>query len=228
MLYNRPSCECAIANAGINLDGAFEQRDRGWGAYRSGRRAVRLQGVERGRGGLLERCRVLLHGRKRFADACPELCREPAEDAQHVFFPRGLELFLVEQVAGRAVLRAQAEDVLRAQAGNRSADDRSAGGALANIARHIVGHGPGLRTAHQLQCPADAIVGNDAEKRRLPELDRKSLPERFIEHWIASPVGEVGQNDRVLVGQRCRTMKIEPHRNRDRDADDGNDSRQTR
>src|SRR6185295_349378 len=205
----------------INLDRAFEQRDRCRRAYCAIRRAVRLQRVERGRAGLFERCRVLPHGRQRFADACPELRREPAEDVHHVFFPRCLELFLVEQIAGRAVLRAQAEDVLRAEARNRSPDDRGAPRAHADVARYVVGQRRRWRLAHQLQRSADAVVGDDAQKRRLPELYRESLSERLIEHRVTRPVDEVRQDDRVFVRQRWRTVKIQPPRDYRGDDDDG-------
>ena len=203
----------------IDLDGAFEQRDRRWRADRAIRRAVGLQRVERGGAGLLERCRVLPHGGQRFADACPELRRELAEDVQDVFFPRRLDLFLVEQVAGRAVLRAQAEDVLRAEARNRSPDHRGAAGADADVARHIVGQRRRRRLPHQLQRPADAIVGDEAEKRRLPELHGESLSKRLVEHRVARRVDEVGEHDGVFVGQRRRTAKIRPRRDCGRDDD---------
>jgi hypothetical protein len=89
---------------GVDADGTFEKRDsrcRRWRVYRS---AVRLQRIQRGGGGILERRRVLLDGCERFADARPEFRRQLGEDAQNVFFACRLELLLVEQIPGRAVL----------------------------------------------------------------------------------------------------------------------------
>ena len=93
--------------------------------------------------------------------------------------------------------------------------------AHADVARHVVGQPRRWRLAHQLQRSADAVVGDEAEKWRLPELHRQSLSQRLVEHRVAGPVDEVGQNDRVLVGQRWRTAKIEPRPRLRRDDDDG-------
>ncbi len=63
-------------------------------------------------------------------------------------------------------------------------------------------------------------LGDHAEERRLPELDRESLSQRLIEHWIAGRIGEIAEDDRVPAGQLRRPVEEhaaggERHRGRD-------------
>ena len=128
---------------GIDLDRALEQRDRG-GRIRPRhqtfiRRAVRLQRVERRRRRLLERRIVLLDGRERFADARPERAGDLAQRVQDLFLPRRLHLLLVEDVAGAAVLGAQAQHVLASEAGNRAFERRRRSPVRSQISRATSG-----------------------------------------------------------------------------------------
>jgi hypothetical protein len=50
----------------------------------------------------------------------------------------------------------------------------------------------------------NAFVRDEAEERRLGELHRESLPKRVVEDGVARRVGEIGQDDRVFVGQLGR------------------------
>ena len=59
--------------------------------------------------------RVFLDGGERFSNSRPETGRNLTECAQDLFFACRLRLLFGEDVAGRAVLRAQAEDVLTAE-----------------------------------------------------------------------------------------------------------------
>ena len=77
--------------------------------------AVGLQRFKRRRRRFLERRRVFLDGGERFANSRSETRRNLTECAQDIFFPCRLRLLVGEDVAGRAVLRAQAEDVLTAE-----------------------------------------------------------------------------------------------------------------
>ena len=65
----------------------------------------------------------------------------------------------------------------------------------------------GLR--HQRQRLRDALIRNQAQKRRLLQLRRKPLPQRAVKNRIAGSVGEVGQNDRVFFGELRRTTMQE-------------------
>ena len=144
---------------------------------------------------------MLLDGGERFAHSRSETGRNLAECAQDLFFPRRLRLLVGEDVAGRAVLRAQAEDVLTAERRDRSFQDGGAAGPDAHALRDVGGQSCIRRLVHQRQRSADAFVGDEAEERRLLQLHRESLSQRLVEHRIAGRVGELGEHDRVLVGQ---------------------------
>ena len=69
---------------------------------------------------------MLLDGGERFAHSRSETRRHLTECAQDIFFPRRLRLLVGEDVARRAVLRAQAKDVLTAERRDRSFQDGGA------------------------------------------------------------------------------------------------------
>ena len=54
-------------------------------------------------------------------------------------------------------------------------------------------------TPHELQGLIDFALGNQAEKGRLLELYRKSLPQRVVEHRIARLVVEICEHNCVFV-----------------------------
>ena len=77
-----------------------------------------------------------------------------------------------------------------------------------------------LGLAHERQGLRDALIRNQAQKRRLLQLRRKSLPQRAVKNGIAGGVGEVGQNDGVFFGELGRvSMQEEICRTRCRDQD---------
>ena len=164
--------------------------------------AVGLQRFERRRRRILERHRVSLDGGERFANSRSEPRRHLAECAQHIFFPRRLCLLVGEDVPGRAVGCAQPEDVLAAKRRNRSLQDRRTARPNAHDPRNVGGQSCIRRLVHQWQRSSDALVGDQAEERRLLELHRKALSQRFVEHRIAGRVGELSEHDAVLVGER--------------------------
>src|SRR5204862_3748233 len=45
--------------------------------------------------------------------------------------------------------------------------------------------------------------------RRLRQLYRQPLPKRAVKHGVAGPVDEIGEDNRVLVGEFRRPVKIE-------------------
>ena len=101
------------------------------------RGAVGLQRFERRGCRFLERRRVFLDGGERFTDSRPEAARNLTECTQDVFLPRRLRLLVGENVAGRAVLCAQAEDVLAAERRDRPLQDRRARGPDADLLRDL-------------------------------------------------------------------------------------------
>ena len=151
---------------------------------------------------------MFLDGRQRFANPRSEFRGELAEDVQHVFLPRRRELLLVEEISGSAVFGAETEHVLRAEARNRSRDDRRAAGTDAEVARDIAGQSRAGGLPHQLERLADAFRRHDAQKRRLLELHGEPLAQRLVEHRVAGRVREIGEDDGVLVGQLRRAMQV--------------------
>ena len=59
---------------------------------------------------------------------------------------------------------------------------------------------PGIfRLRHQSQRLRHTLVRKQAQKRRLLQLCRQPLPQRTVEDRIARGVGELGENDAVLL-----------------------------
>ncbi len=66
---------------------------------------------------------------------------------------------------------------------------------------------PGIfRLRHQSQRLRHTLVRKQAQKRRLLQLCRQPLPQRAVEDRIASGVGELGEDDAVLLGQAVRSL----------------------
>ena len=72
----------------------------------------------------------------------------------------------------------------------------------------IVGQSRAGGLPHQLERLADAFLRYDAQKRRLLELHREPLTQRFVEYRVAGRVREIGEDDGVLVGQLRRAMQV--------------------
>ena len=71
----------------------------------------------------------------------------------------------------------------------------------------------------------DALIGDEAEKRGLLQLNRESLSQGAVEHRIAGLVGEVAEHDRILVAQRglSRIENVAHSGQGDRGGGSGND-----
>ena len=63
------------------------------------------------------------------------------------------------------------------------------------------------RTAHQMQRFSYFAIGQNIEEGRLSEFDAERLLERVIEDRVAGGVGEVGEHDRVFLGERRRVRR---------------------
>ena len=59
-------------------------------------------------------------------------------------------------------------------------------------------------------------VGHEAEERRLLQLHGQSLSQCFVEHRVARPIREVGEDDHVLVGESRGGLEIEIRRGEQR------------
>ena len=162
---------------------------------------------------------MFLDGGERFAHSRPEPARNLTQCAEDIFLSCRLRLLVGENVAGGAVRRAQSEDVLTAEARDRSFQHGGAPCPDAHALRNVGSQSRIRRLVHQWQRSSDALLRDQAEERRLLELHRESLPQRFVEHRIAGRVGELGEHDRVLVGQRRGAAAVDRARDGGRDND---------
>src|SRR6266511_935678 len=159
----------------IERDRTLEEWQSPWPDEFPHRGAVGLQRFERRRRHFLERPRMFLDGGERFSNPRSKARRNLTECAQYLFFPCRLRLLVGKDVAGRAMLRAQAEDVLTAEHRDRSFQDGGAGGPDAHALRNVGSQSRLRRLVHQQQGVADALIGDEAEKRGLLKLNCESL-----------------------------------------------------
>src|SRR5205814_1688485 len=74
-------------------------------------------------------------------------------------------------------------------------------GSLTKFLRNFRSQPRIFRLTHQWQHLPDSRLRDQAEKRRLLELDSQPLAQRVVEHWIASLIVEICEDDSVLVRQ---------------------------
>ena len=65
-----------------------------------------------------------------------------------------------------------------------------------------------VRLAHQLQGLAHALIGNEAEERRLLELDGQALAQGVVKNGVTGFVGEVGEDDGVRFAERVGFFRV--------------------
>src|SRR5438477_5324913 len=100
---------------------------------------------------------------ERLTDSGPEFIDDLTQCIQNVLLLRGLYLFLIKDVSGAAVLRAQTQNVLASEAGNGAFKDSGTPGPLANFPSELRGQ-PRIRLlAHETQCLLDPLVGDETE-----------------------------------------------------------------
>src|SRR5208337_3228697 len=112
-----------------------------------------------------------------------------------------------QRFSSGAVDRFQSEQVLRPDLRDGAIERRRAGGALADFASQLMRQPRFFGLGHQSQGLSDALIGKQIEKRRLLQLRRERLPQRAIKNLIARGVGEVGENDRVFVGELWKAAR---------------------
>ena len=169
--------------------------------------AVRFKCLERPCRRVFERFIMLCNRSERFADTCSERAGDQAQCAQHVFFPSGLHLLLVEDVPSAAVPGAQSQNILASETGQRAFQDGSARGSLADLLCDLGSQRRVSRLTHQMQRPLNTLLRNEAEKGRLFELHGEALAECSVEHWIACPVFEISEDDRIFLRKSGRRVK---------------------
>src|SRR5208283_1519795 len=146
---------------------------------------------------------------KRFTDAGPEFTGNLTEGIQYIFFSRSLYLFLSKNVSSAAVLGAQPQHVLAPETRNRTIEHGRAAGPLADFPGDLWGKSRIGWLAHETQCLLDALVRNEAEEGRLFQLDCQTPTKRLVKHRVAGRVDEVGEHNRVLVGEFRHAVQIE-------------------
>src|SRR4029453_8075220 len=106
---------------GVNVDrptkqGYGRRAAGGEGQFLAG--AVSLQGLERRCRTIGKRRRMLLHCRERFPQPSSEFTNDLTQGVQDVFSLRRLDLLLIENASGVAVLGTQAQDKLAPKGGD--------------------------------------------------------------------------------------------------------------
>lgn len=156
----------------------------------------------------------LQHRIQRFAQFLSQSGGRPAHGVEHFFLLPRLLLLLRQRISGRAVHRLQSNHVIPSQTRNRARDIGFASDSLAKVARYS-GRKPRIRRLiHQAKRLPHALLGDDAEERRLFKLHVQTLPERVVKNLIASRVAEIAKNDRVGCTQRLHLLSAgQPHGN---------------
>ena len=142
---------------------------------------------------------MLFHCGQRFAEPDSQLSSHLAQRAKDVLFLGRLRLLFGEHVPVPAVLCAQTQNVLASKACDGAFQNRGASGPLTDVSgdsrSQACIHGP----AHQRQHALDLPVCQQAQKRRLLQLDRQTLTQGVVEHRIAGLIHEVGKHNGVLI-----------------------------
>ena len=138
------------------------------------------------------------------------------EGVQDVFSPRRLDLLLIENASGVAVPGAQAQHILASKAGDRAFQNSGACRSLADLLSDLRSQPRLFRLSHQRQRLLDLPVRNQAEERRLLKLHGQSLAQRVVKYRIAGLVLKIREDDRVLLRESRRPVKIDVPCDRER------------
>ena len=137
---------------------------------------------------------------------------------QHIFFSVGLSLLASERIAGRNIGCFQSDDILASNAIDAAVQHGLDAIALTDFAADVAGDAVAGAAAHELQCLADLLVGKDVQIRGLPQIDGQRFLESAIEDGVGGSVYEIGNQDRIFLGERVAAL--EKH-----EADAGGDQR---
>ena len=91
--------------------------------------------------------------------------------------------------------RFEADHVVTPQARNRAGQHRLQPLALTDFAADFRRHAFIGRAIHQAQRPTHAVVREQIQKRRLPQIHRQRFFERTVKDRIACLVVEIGEQD---------------------------------
>ena len=110
-----------------------------------------------------------------------------------------LDLLARDGLAAGRAHRLQVDHVVAAEARDRPDQQRLDALSLGDLAREIPRHPLVRRPSHVAKSLPDAFLGDDVQERALSQLHRHGLPERPVEDLVAGRVGEVRDEDAVLV-----------------------------
>ncbi len=194
----------------IDCDGVLEVRNRCRRTMREQsdlRRTIRLQGFQRRRGCLLQRCRVLLDAGQRLTEPLSHLNRNPTQRLQNSFLPFCLCLLFRHDVSRSAVSGAQPQNVLAAEHCDGAFQNRGTTGSLTDLAGDLRSKPRLGRPVHETEYLLRSLVRDETEERRLFQLHRQSLAERLVKYRIACLVLKLSQDHRILRGEFCWPAK---------------------
>ena len=201
-----------MANVGIELDRPLEVRNRfetrHFAAFVE-RERVGMERVERRRRRPRQRHVELLDGCERFAQLLTQPRGRSAERRQHLLLAGRFGLLARHHVAGLGVDGFEREHVVASETGDRAGEQRLELFAPRNLARKGAGEALVRRALHQSQGLSRTVVWKHLQKRRLLQRHRQRHFERAVEDRLAGCVFEVGQDDRVLLGQRAGPWRDE-------------------
>ena len=112
-----------------------------------------------------------------------------------------LNLLASERIAGSSIDSFQSDDILPPDAVNAAIQHGLDAVALRDFAADFAGDAVRGAAAHELQCLADLLVGKDVQIRGLPEIDGQRFLESAIEDGIGGGVYEIGNQDRIFLGE---------------------------
>ena len=163
---------------------------------------VILKSVQGRCGGLFERSVVFPDGAERFADTRTKPARDHGESVEHIFLSGRLHLLLIQGLAVAAIDGFQAQNVLGSEARDGAFEGGGASGAHADLVGYLRRQARVGGLVHESQGLLNALVGDQAQERRLLQLHSKALAQCSIENRIAGGVGEIGEHDGVFFRKR--------------------------
>ena len=158
---------------------------------------------------------VVIAGRRQFLDGTELLSQFPAHlfrgirhGVQRVFLVRRLDLRERQSVAGQAIGGFQCDGKRLPDAADDPADHGLLVFPLADFTGHIAGDLGPLRPVHQLKILVNLPIVENLQEWRFLELNGQSFAEHVVKFGVASGVGEIGDDNRILVRELRRPVKI--------------------
>src|SRR5215469_3800682 len=164
--------------------------------------AVRLQGFERRGGYFFQGPVVFADGSKRFPKLGSQVGSSLSQTLQHLFAAFRFCLVCCQSLTRLAVADSELQQVVAADARERTSKQRLARGAQAYFACNFESESVAGGAFHHLQCLVHPGVRKRADERRLLQINSQGFFQRVVKHQLAGAVVKVGKDDHVLVVKR--------------------------